>query len=85
MQMKNGLFDELKRSPHSLAVLKALRIALFMIAGVSAASAQTNAIDVRALSLEECILTAMDHNFDIQIVRYEPRKALYFVGFVWRV
>jgi HAE1 family hydrophobic/amphiphilic exporter-1 len=77
MQMKNGLFDELKRSPHSLAVLKALRIALFMIAGVSAASAQTNAIDVRALSLEECILTAMDHNFDIQIVRYEPRKALY--------
>lgn len=42
---------------------------------VSAAVAQTNAPAGRALSLQDCIAEALQHNFDVQIQRYEPLKA----------
>ena len=50
--------------------------ACLLFAGlVSAAVAQTNAPAVRALSLQNCIAEALQHNFDVRIERYEPVKA----------
>jgi outer membrane protein TolC len=34
-----------------------------------------NDTNVRAMSLEDCFVAALEHNFDIQIVRYDPRMA----------
>jgi outer membrane protein TolC len=50
---------------------------LLMVAGVSvAALAQTNAPQVRMLSLEDCIQSALGKNLDLRVARYEPPKAL---------
>jgi outer membrane protein TolC len=40
-----------------------------------AASAQTGSPEIRKLSLDDCIAIALQHNFDVQITRYEPQKA----------
>jgi outer membrane protein len=44
------------------------------------AFAQTNAPEVRKLSLEDCIETALKHNLDIQVKRYNPEIAAYNLG-----
>src|ERR1017187_3496774 len=50
--------------------------ASLMLAGlVSAAVAQTNAPETRALSLQDCIAEALQHNFDVRYERYEPLKS----------
>lgn len=41
------------------------------LAGV-AALAQTNATEVRKLSLEECLTVALEHNLDVQIKKFNP-------------
>jgi outer membrane protein len=43
-------------------------------------SAQTNTPDTRKLSLEDCIETALKHNLDIQVKRYNPEIAAYNLG-----
>ena len=58
---------------------------LFLVGVVSAASAQTNApmlvaygaseTPQRALSLEDAIAKAIQHNFDVRVERYEPVKS----------
>jgi outer membrane protein TolC len=56
--------------------MRLLRILLVLAAGVSAATAQTNA-PTRQLSLQECIQLALQHNLDLQIDRYNPEISLY--------
>ena len=45
-------------------------------ATLAAATAQTNALTVRALSLPDCLAEALQHNFDVRVERYEPQKSL---------
>jgi outer membrane protein TolC len=47
------------------------------VAGAIAASAQTTNSTTKSLTLEECIQTALEHNFDVQIKRYSPEIARY--------
>ncbi|MEI8292011.1 MAG: TolC family protein [Verrucomicrobiota bacterium] len=49
---------------------------LILAASLAAASAQTNAPAVRAMSLPDCLAEALRHNFDVQVERYEPEKSL---------
>jgi outer membrane protein TolC len=49
-------------------------LALVVAAG-SPALAQTNAPETRKLALEDCIAIAVQHNFDVQIRRYDPELA----------
>ena len=70
------LFDERQRIPHSSPAMRLLGI-LLMLAGASvAALAQTNAPEVRKLSLEDCIQSALEKNLDLHIARYNPPLAL---------
>ncbi len=43
----------------------------------SVAFAQTNPPVARAMSLADCLTEAIRHNFDVQVVRYEPQLSLY--------
>jgi outer membrane protein TolC len=54
--------------------MKRIGISLVFSASLAAAVAQTNA-PTRALSLQACITEALKHNFDVQVVRFEPAKA----------
>jgi len=56
--------------------MKIIRASLMLAASLAAASAQTNAPAVRALSLADCLTEALKHNLDVQIERYEPQKSL---------
>ncbi len=56
--------------------MKRIGISLFFSASLAAAVAQTNATP-RALSLDDCIQSALAHNFDLQIQRYDPQLSLY--------
>jgi outer membrane protein TolC len=50
--------------------------AILFLAGLGpAALAQTNAPTVRSLSLQDCLIQALQHNFDVQVERFEPLKA----------
>jgi outer membrane protein len=55
--------------------MKKIGACLMSAALVSAAVAQTNAPAVRALSLQDCIAQALQHNFDVRSERFEPVKA----------
>jgi outer membrane protein TolC len=59
--------------------MKRVGIFLAFFAGVAAAVAQTgtNAPVGRAMSLPDCIQSALAHNFDVQIERYNPQISLY--------
>ncbi len=50
---------------------------LFFCAVLSAVAADTNAVAPHAMTLQECIQSALQHNFDVQIERYEPQISLY--------
>lgn len=57
--------------------MKKIGACLLWAGWVSAAVAQTNAPAERALSLQDCITEALEHNFDVQVQRYEPLKSRY--------
>ena len=42
-----------------------------------ATAADTNAVAPRAMALQDCIQSALQHNFDVQIERYNPQISLY--------
>lgn len=42
--------------------------------------AQTNSVETRSLSLEDCIEIAIQHNLDVQIQRYNPQIAAFNLG-----
>ncbi len=51
-------------------------VPVFFLA-VFTAAAQTNAVAGRAMSLQDCIQEALQHNLDLQIERYNPQISLY--------
>ncbi len=51
--------------------------ALFAVVTVAVAQDNTNAPAGRAMSLEDCIQTALAHNFDVQVQRINPQISLY--------
>ena len=56
--------------------MRRLRILLVLVvAAGSPALAQTNTPEVRKLTLEDCIAIAVQHNFDVQIRRFDPEVA----------
>jgi len=52
-------------------------LVLSLVLFTTAARAQPKEPEVRPLSLQDCILIALKHNFDIQIIRYTPEIARY--------
>src|SRR5437660_10286021 len=57
--------------------MKLIRILLVLAGSSAAALAQTNALEIRKLSLENCLIVAIEHNLDVQIKRYNPEIARY--------
>jgi outer membrane protein TolC len=57
--------------------MKKLGACLFLATSLAGFSAQTNSPAVRSLSLTDCLTAALQHNFDVQVQRYEPRISLY--------
>jgi outer membrane protein len=51
--------------------MKFLRV-LFLMGTAAVGVAQTPVAQTNMLSLEDCIAIALEHNFDVQIVRYNP-------------
>ena len=66
----HGLFDERQQIPQSSGKMRLLRICLVLAAASATALAQTNGPEVRRLSLEDCIQSALQKNLDLQIARY---------------
>lgn len=52
-------------------------LAAGLTAAVFTAGAQTNLPASKSLSLEDCIQSALAHNFDVQYERYQPQISLY--------
>jgi outer membrane protein len=58
--------------------MKSFGFATFFFCAVLTAAAQvTNSVASRAMSLQDCIQEALQHNFDLQIQRYDPQISLY--------
>lgn len=59
--------------------MKKFGVVLFLFAAALIATAQTNlnAGATRAMSLEDCLQEALQHNLDMQIQRYNPQISLY--------
>lgn len=74
------LFDVPAIMIQSSAVIRIMRILLALSLGSAAALAQTNTLETRKLSLEDCFELAIHHNFDVQIQRYYPEIYRYALG-----
>jgi outer membrane protein len=70
----NGLFDQIKKMRHPCAFMKFLALLTAWFA-IASASAQTNALKVRMISLQDCIQDALSKNLDLRIARYTPSQA----------
>jgi outer membrane protein len=58
--------------------MKIFSVASVFFLAVLTAAAQTNAVTAgRAMSLQDCIQEALQHNLDMQIQRYNPQISLY--------
>ena len=69
-----GLFDETKLMPQSPHTMRILRILWVLACAGTVAIAQSNTnLEVRTLSLQDCIQLALQHNLDLQIDRYNPQ------------
>jgi outer membrane protein TolC len=73
---QRALFDERRQIAQSIAAMRLLGILLVLIGASVAAPAQANGPEVRKVSLEDCIQSALEKNLDLRIARYEPPKAL---------
>jgi outer membrane protein TolC len=74
--LEQRLVDEMPQIPQSPDKMRLLRIWLVLVAASATAFAQTNAPEVRRLSLEDCIQRALQKNLDLQIARYGPPMAV---------
>src|SRR6266700_688345 len=77
---KRGFIDESKLMqqsprPMQLKLIQGLCVSLIVVA--TTRGAESGPASTRALTLEECIQTALQHNFDVQIKRYTPEIARY--------
>ncbi|HLZ54780.1 MAG TPA: TolC family protein [Verrucomicrobiae bacterium] len=59
--------------------MKSFQVVSIVFFAVLTAAAQTgtNTLATRAMSLQDCIQQALQHNFDVQIERYQPQISLY--------
>ncbi|MCU0782913.1 MAG: TolC family protein [Verrucomicrobia bacterium] len=57
--------------------MKALRIGLALCSAACLAHAQTEVPKGRAMSLQDCIQQALEHNLELRIERYNPQLALF--------
>src|SRR6266496_1019502 len=73
-RLSHALFDEINAMHHSSRTMRILNIFLALAWALPALS-QTNTPEFRRMTLEDCIETALQHNFDIQIKRYNPEIA----------
>src|SRR5438105_2112774 len=64
----------------SSRAMRLIRTLLVLMSFSLGALAQTNAPEIRQLSLEDCIETAVRHNLDVQIKRYNPEIARFNLG-----
>jgi len=60
-----------------------IRIFLLLVAASGPALAQTNALEIRKLSLEDCFQIAIEHNLDVQIKRYNPEISRFNLGVLY--
>jgi len=67
-------FDDGARMSHSGFRMRTLSLVLLMALGVTSARAQESA-KTRAVSLQDCIQQALEHNLDLQVERYNPQLA----------
>src|SRR5436190_8339379 len=70
------LFDAQHGILQSVRTMRLLRILLVLAGTVVAATADTNAPEVRKISLDDCIQTALERNLDLQIARLTVPEAL---------
>src|SRR6266540_3971758 len=72
-QKKRRLIDESKRmkqSPRPMHLTRTFWVSLIVVATVS--GAEPDSSNRRVMTLEDCIQEALQHNFDVQIKRYNP-------------
>jgi outer membrane protein TolC len=62
---------------HTLCAMRNLTLLSVLLCAALSVEAQTNGVTTRALSLEDCITVALEHNLTIQITRYNPMIAQY--------
>ena len=77
--MKNderALIDETRGFVHSYPAMRVLGILLMVFGACAAASAQTNTAQVKKLSLDDCVQSALEKNLDMRIARYNPPMSL---------
>ena len=67
-----GVIDETQRIIQSWPAMKLIGTLFIIASAAAAALAQTNSVEARKLSLEDCIQIALEHNLDVQIKRYNP-------------
>src|SRR5580765_8419681 len=77
---KRRFIDESKRMqqsprPMQLKLIRGFCLSLIVVATIRGAESDSAA--TRSMTLEECIQTALEHNFDVQIKRYDPAIARY--------
>src|SRR6266545_4649093 len=73
-QKKRRLIDESKRmkqSPRPMHLTRTFWVSLIVVATVS--GAEPDSSNRRVMTLEDCIQEALQHNFDVQIKRYNPQ------------
>ena len=74
------LFDETRRMRQSPGTMRLFRVWLVLAGVTFGALGQTNSVEVRKITLTDCIEIALQHNFDVQIQRYNPQLARYAVN-----
>src|SRR3954471_4699196 len=73
----SGLIDEMMRMAQSPRAMIRFGIFLALLTFCVAARSQTNRWTPKKMSLEDCIETALQHNLDVRIQRYNPEIKLY--------
>jgi outer membrane protein TolC len=63
--------------------MRRLTVLSMLLCAACSLKAQTKELPQRALSLEECIVIALDHNLTIQITRYNPMMARYSLAGIY--
>src|SRR2546429_1794239 len=69
--------DERLAIPQASHPMRLLLVLLATVGVATTVTAQSNSIPSQSLSLDESIQMAVEHNFDVQIERYNPRLRLY--------
>src|SRR5262249_25233524 len=78
-----ALFDEFAPIRQSAPTMRALRICFCLACAALPALAQTNALESREMSLEDCVEVALQHNLDVQIKRLNPELARFSLEAVY--